>query len=133
MHIPNYSKFENTVFSVITCLLFVACKFIKLRLPQFNDVEQFRDIFGCGAFSPTWTYVCCATLDKLEEEGWRPTPDLWFLPSHDGSPPAKDVDASAPFPVILPWPGFEDAESSPEIKDSGESNKVLSSFHANLA
>ncbi|KAK4017995.1 hypothetical protein OUZ56_000067 [Daphnia magna] len=85
---------------------------------RFMVGAEFRDIFGCGAFSPTWTYVCCATLDKLEEEGWRPTPDLWFLPSHDGSPPAKDVDASAPFPVILPWPGFEDADSSPEIKDS---------------
>ena len=80
----------------------------------FGTLVQFKDIFGCGAFSPTWTYVCCSTLEKLDEDIWRPKPDLWFFPPLDGSAPAKDVDPSTPFPVMLPWPGYEDA--STEIK-----------------
>jgi hypothetical protein len=57
-------------------------------------------------------------LDKLDEDSWRPKPDLWFFPSHDGSAPAKDVDPSAPFPIMLPWPGFEDVHISFEDKHS---------------
>lgn len=74
---------------------------------------QFKDVFGCGAFEPTWTYVCCSTMERFEDAVWRPKPDLWFFPVEEGSAQAKDVDMSAPFPVMLPWPGFEDSDSAP--------------------
>lgn len=81
----------------------------------FNYV-QFKDLFGCGAFFPTWTYVCCSTLEKLEDD-WKPKPDLWFYPV--GFANAQNIDISAPFPVLLPWPGYQDSEITPDITVSG--------------
>lgn len=106
---------KNIAFEVeLICVQHMYLFWIKgclIKILMIYDFSQFQDGFGCGAFSPTWTYVCCSTLDKLEAGNWSPKPDLWFFPPGEGST-AKNVDPSAAFPVLLPWPGYKNSSSS---------------------
>lgn len=84
------------------------------------------DVVGCGAFNPTWTYVCCSKLDRVDNRAWAPRTNVWFYPS---SLEKSSGNLSSVIPILLPWSDYE-SDSADHPNNVGgpfldEDNEVL--------
>ena len=70
---------------------------------RFSRGAEFRDAYGCGAFAPTATYVCCNSTRRLDDE-FRPRTDQWFYrPAGDAADSSQLI-----FPKLAPWLDFSE-------------------------